>query len=246
MIQFNRAKSKPKGAADQRLYAIGDVHGCLIEMVELLKKIEADHNSRVVKKCSIVFLGDLIDRGPSSKQVIDYLINYKPSFADIYVIIGNHEEMFLRAMGDESRLIPQWLKYGGNSCVKSYEIDIEDLQDLAPEKMRERILEKIPDTHFDFFDNLLESIQFGDYYLVHAGVDPAKKISNQNTHDMRWIREPFLSYKKALECVIVHGHTIEDTVTLRKHRIGVDTGAHKTGILSAVRLEDEDVSILST
>ena len=106
---------------------------------------------------------------------------------------------------------------------------------------------RVPASHIELLDKCVESIRFGSYLLVHAGVDPDTPLDEQDGRKMRWIREPFLSHSKPLDCMIVHGHTISDDVVRLPHRIGVDTGAYQDGgKLSAIRIEDEEVEVIST
>lgn len=244
--------SKKKGAAREwsgspgkRLYAIGDVHGCFDEMVRLLMLIENDHKSRPAKDCIIVFLGDLIDRGPHSSRVVEYLIKTPPRFASVYCLLGNHEEMFLRILKGEADLIEDWLAYGGRECVESYGLTAEQMLGQSNDAIQMMIRKRVPKAHIEFLAGCIESISFGDYLLVHAGIDPEKPIDEQDARQMRWIREPFLSHDKPLDMKVVHGHTITPDVEHLVHRIGVDTGAYAGGKLSAVRIEGTEVEVIS-
>lgn len=246
---FGSKRKKPEsewvGSPGKRLYAIGDVHGCFDEMIRLLDQIERDHQSRPSKECIIVFLGDLIDRGPNSREVLDYLIKSPPNFARIFWLIGNHEEMFLRILRGESELIESWMVYGGRECVESYGLTSEQMIGQTDDALQVMIRKRVPKSHIDFLARGVESIRFGDYLLVHAGVDPEKPVTDQDPRQMRWIREPFLSHDKPLGLMVVHGHTISDHVEVLPHRIGVDTGAYRGGALSAVRIEDNEVQPIS-
>jgi len=230
----------------QRLYAIGDVHGCFAQMVTLLEYIRVDNAQRSKKDCIIVFLGDLIDRGPNSRMVFDYLINKGPDFARVEYLMGNHEEMYLRILRGADELLPRWLKYGGSECIESYGLKPEDYTGHATSVILDIFASEVPQAHIDFVKGFKESFTFGDYFLVHAGVNPQKPIEKQKPEDMRWIREPFLNWKKPLSHRVVHGHTIENNIALHPHRIGVDTGVYESGILSAVRLEDKELGLINS
>lgn len=236
----------PSGSPGKRLYAIGDVHGCYKEMCTLLELIEQDNTALEPKECIIVFLGDLIDRGPASQQVIEHLIVSPPKFASTYHIVGNHEEMFLRALLDEPTLIPQWLSYGGGSFVESYGLDPDSLKGLDPAFMQVVLKKYIPKEHIEFMQSMLECINFGDYFLVHAGVDPSLGRDEQDPRQLRWMREPFLSYDKPLGYMVVHGHTIIEHPIINVNRVSVDTGCYKTGVLTAAVIEDQKIRTLST
>lgn len=246
---FGSKKKKPdtvwRGSPGKRLYAIGDVHGCFDEMINLLVAIEEDHRSRPEKECVIVFLGDLIDRGPHSSRVVEFLIKSPPRFAKVFCLMGNHEEMFLRILRGEAGLIESWMAYGGRECVESYGVDPEQMIALTDDAIQVMIRKRVPQSHIDFLSQCVESIRFGDYLLVHAGVDPERPVLDQDPRQLRWIREPFLSHDKPLGLMVVHGHTVSDVVELMPHRIGVDTGAYRGGKLSAVRIEDDEVQAIS-
>ncbi|WP_114952884.1 metallophosphoesterase family protein [Sphingosinicella terrae] len=241
-----RQRPAPRGKEGARLYAIGDVHGCLDLLDSLLAKIEADAASREVRKTYIVFLGDLIDRGPASAGVLDRLRTYRPEGATPIFLAGNHEEIFQRIVGGESDILADWLKFGGSECLESYGLDPAELGRIAPGEAVERIRSKVPQEHVDFIDGFADTFRFGDYLLVHAGIRPGLELHEQEQFDLRWIREPFLSFEDEHGLVVVHGHTIVDQVDERPNRIGLDTGAYRTGVLTALVIEDDARWYLST
>jgi len=244
---FKKKKREIRAPEGKRLYAIGDVHGCFNEMISLIEFIKKDNASRENKECIIVFLGDLIDRGPDSRKVLQYLLDKNIDFASVHCLLGNHEEMFLNILErDDDDYIPKWLVYGGASCVKSYGLDPDDFAGQSAATMQHMIKKNVPKTHINFVKSFVNNIAFGDYILVHAGVNPKRPLDKQSEREMRWIREPFLSWNKSLDYVVIHGHTIEKEVTKFNHRIGVDTGVYESGILSAVRLEDRQVGLLDS
>lgn len=251
MLRFKHKKSHSvyKGSPNKRLYAIGDVHGCYTQMRKLLALIEADFhqaNEKKNRESVIVFLGDLIDRGPNSKDVLEYLISSPPRFAKTYCLKGNHEEMLLKVLRDDPALIPQWLVYGGASCVESYRIDSQKLSTLEPDDMQIILRKYIPASHLNFIDDMHDCINFGDFFLVHAGVDIELSRDEQNPSTMRWIREPFLKSKKDLGYRVVHGHTITPKPDITINRIGIDTGCYDSGVLTALVIEDETLRYIST
>lgn len=239
--------SPPRGREGKRLYAIGDVHGCLAELTQLMAMISQDHASRPPKDCHVVFLGDLIDRGPGSRDVIAYLRREVPRFARFHFVRGNHEEMMIRALSGEPALIPGWLQHGGLACALSYGVDPGDLmRDSDPSRLEQILRACIPREDVAFLDRSVDMIRFGDYALVHAGVRPGIALDAQTARDLRWIRGEFLDSDQEHGAVIVHGHTIREDVERRHNRIGLDTGAYLTGRLTALRLEGEERAILST
>ena len=133
---------------------------------------------------------------------------------------------------------------GGDTTAESYGVDIAYVQTLGEEALEHALLSAIPNSHIRFMSKFLDSVEFGDYLLVHAGVRPGLSIAEQSSTDMRWIRREFLDSEADHGKVVVHGHTVEEEIIRRPNRIGLDTGAYKTGILSAVRLEDEAVETI--
>jgi serine/threonine protein phosphatase 1 len=244
--KISRKDRWPCGPPGKRLYAIGDVHGCLSELVCLLERIERDHVGRPAKECHIVFLGDLIDRGPDSCGVVRLARQGLPAFAKAHFIRGNHEEMLVRGLSGEPGLIPAWLAHGGRSCAVSYGIDPSRLHDSDPGRLEHLLLSHIPADDIAFLAGCVDSVRFGDYLLVHAGIRPGVPLAEQKGHDLRWIRADFLESQVPHEAMIVHGHTISDGIVTRPNRIGIDTGAYQSGCLSALRIEEDETSILDT
>lgn len=240
------AKSAPpKGPPGKRCYVIGDIHGCADELSALLQEIRSDIEARPKKPTAIVSLGDLIDRGPNSRGVIECLMSLNIAGASIHVIAGNHEEMLLTGVKEDPSVLPGWLRHGGYSFCESYGINAEVLMGADDETIRTMILRAVPDEHIRFLENLVERVRFGDYLLVHAGINPEHSLDMQHPRDLRWIRDGFLNSNKNFGVVVVHGHTVSEEVEFHHNRIGVDTGAYRTGRLSAIRLEDDERSVIS-
>lgn len=239
-------KSLPQGIPNQRVYAIGDIHGCLKEARELLQRIKTDNDYRGECKTYLIFLGDVVDRGPDTRGVVELLMDFPYSFAQPLFIMGNHEEIMVRALSGEPELLPDWLEYGGLSCAESYGVPQSQLLGFDVDTIEFVLKSAIPQSHIEFLREFLESIQFGDFLFTHAGIRPGVPIDQQNSRDLRWIREPFLNHRGDHGVVVVHGHTISDQVDVKRNRIGVDTGAYKTGRLTAICIEESQVSYLST
>ena len=228
------ARATPKG---HRAYVIGDVHGCLDQLDRLLARIEREIDERPKKRTSIVFLGDLIDRGPASAQVVERLRTY--AFRDVatHFVMGNHEEVMLRVLAGETSLLPSWLRFGGEETLQSYGVDPAALAGKKPQETVDILRSAVPAEHVDFLDSFADSISFGGYLFVHAGIRPGIDLSEQDRNDLRWIREPFLDDPTDHGFVVVHGHTITNSVEVTPNRIGIDTGAFCTGTLTALGIE---------
>ncbi len=220
-----------------RVYAIGDIHGSLDQLKQLLGKIEQEASgvSASVRK---IFLGDYIDRGLYSKQLIDYLIDWASKEKEPPVfLLGNHEQVMrsLLQRADQG-LLQSWFNFGGRETLMSYGISPMILSS-NPDGIFSAMKEKVPQSHIDFFDRLQVSISFGDYFFCHAGVRPGIELGKQNEQDLIWIRYEFLDHKNSFGKIVVHGHTISNEVEFRPNRIGIDTGAYATGCLTALGLE---------
>ncbi len=234
-----------RGKTGARAYAIGDIHGRLDLLQPLLAKIAEDARARPHKKTYVVFLGDLIDRGPDSAGVVEWLRGYKPDFATPIFLAGNHEEVMLRVLGGEPDILRDWLKFGGAECLASYGVDAAALTRMEPDKAVELLRTKVPSAHIEFLEGFADTFRFGDYLFVHAGIRPGIPLEEQDQFDLRWIREPFLSGTHEHGPIVVHGHTIVTEVEERAHRICIDTGAYHSGILTAVGVEDDQRWYLS-
>ena len=242
-ISSTRSFAGPSG---KRLYAIGDVHGRLDLVDELLGRIEDDIAERPVETAAVVFLGDLIDRGPDSAGVVERLQTLRHYPAKTLFLLGNHEEFLLRALAGEPGIAHDWLGFGGDACAESYGIAPSALQAMDERRIAEVLHAAIPVAHVEFLKTFGDTFAFGDYLLVHAGIRPGVPIEQQQPRDLRWIRQPFLSDAHDHGCMVIHGHTISDGVDQRSNRIGIDTGAYRTGILTAAVIEDADVHFLAT
>lgn len=240
------APSAWRGASDARAYAIGDVHGRLDLLNDLLEQIETDLARRPVPRAFIVFLGDLIDRGPQSCEVIERLASYRHPLAKCVVLMGNHEEILLRVLAAEPGLLSDWMRFGGAECVASYGVDPVRLARLGERAGAELLREHISARHVEFVESFGDTFKFGDYLFVHAGIRPGVAMEDQAQHDLRWIRGPFLNDVKAHGCLVVHGHTIVEAVEERSNRIAIDTGAVYSGILTALVVEGAERHYLAT
>ncbi|HEX2762683.1 MAG TPA: metallophosphoesterase family protein [Allosphingosinicella sp.] len=241
LFRSHRAEPDPfAGPRGSRAYAIGDVHGRLDLMLELLDRIEADNRARGPARTYVIFLGDLVDRGPDSKGVIDHLLTRPPSFARTVFLAGNHEEAFTRVLDGETAVVPGWLTYGGRECAQSYGINSAWLLAAPPDAIISEVRRAVPKSHVDFLRGLHDTFKFGDYLFVHAGIRPGVPVEDQLPGDLRWIREGFLDDETDHGVMVVHGHTIVEEVEERPNRIGIDTGAYRSGVLTALAVEGRE------
>lgn len=237
---------QPVGAKGYRAYVVGDVHGRLDLLKELLAKIHTELDRHPPARCLLVFVGDLIDRGPNSAQVIERLRTYNRRGVQPVFLLGNHEEVLLRILRGEAGLITKWRWFGGSECLQSYGINPDVVAGSSDEEALEIIRAAIPPSHVAFLESFADSCRFGDYLFVHAGIRPGVDFDQQTQSDLRWIREPFLNDGSDHGFVVVHGHTISNSVEQRPNRIGIDTGAYKTGVLTALAIEGADRWLLDT
>ena len=242
---FSR-ETGPSGPKGRRAYVVGDIHGCLDLLDRLLAKIEQEIAEDPKAKASIIFLGDIVDRGPSSAQVVERLRTYSHPRASAHFIMGNHEEVMLRVLSGDGDILPNWLKFGGKETLASYGVEARAIRKLDGEDLAKALREYVPESHRRFLASFADSISFGDYVFVHAGVRPGIDLAEQSQFDLRWIREPFLSDVTERGFVVVHGHTISNVVDVTPNRIGVDTGAYSTGILSALAIEQSRKWLIQT
>ena len=222
----------------RRVYAIGDIHGRLDLLAPLADAIDRDDQASEKAETTIILLGDLVDRGPDSRGVLEFARQWQ-QLCDVRILLGNHEEMFLNAFYEKG-VFRGFLRFGGVQTLASYGLDAEQMIDMDFPEIKHRLTRAVPKTDRMFVHSFEDKIHIGDYLFVHAGIHPKVPLDQQEDHDLRWIREPFLSHKGDLGCVVVHGHTVTAQPELCDHRIGIDTGAWESGLLTALRLEGTD------
>ena len=227
-------KPLPSVPEGERYYVIGDIHGRCDLFEALVQAIEHDEKD-CEDKSTIILLGDLVDRGPDSAGVIAIaraLENQRP----MRFLAGNHEEMFLESFEDR-KVLRHFVKHGGRETIMSYGLTRKQYDALELAELQDEMRRLVPQEHRDFLAGFEDMVVIGDFVFVHAGIDPARPIEDQSGKDLRWIRERFLNNVGPLSHVVVHGHTIFEDVQDKGHRIGIDTGAFRTGILTALVLE---------
>ncbi|HEV7234195.1 MAG TPA: metallophosphoesterase, partial [Sphingorhabdus sp.] len=213
----------------------------------LLAKIDVDDKSRGPADTQIIFLGDLMDRGPDSAGVIDTAMALRDAGRKVRFLMGNHEEVFVRACRkNDPKVTRFFLRIGGEATVLSYPITRAEYVTLDMEQLSARLASLVPLEHLEFIEGFEDQIVIGDYAFVHAGIRPGVSLAEQKPSDLRWIREDFVEQRGDLEKVIVYGHTIYDDIEERGSRIGIDTGAYASDKLTALALEGGERWYLQT
>ncbi len=231
---------------DIRVYAIGDIHGRSDLLANLHERIR-DHarNAPPILRKFIVYLGDYVDRGPGSREVIDMLAGQPLAGFEAVYLKGNHDYV-MQAFLQDAEIGPDWLRFGGDAALRSYGVKPPSSSRDELLKAQKALAEAMPRTHREFFENLQLYSVIGDYAFVHAGIRPGTRIDAQAVDDFLWIRDPFLKSRKDHGFTIVHGHTISDVPDVRSNRIGIDTGAYASNVLTCLVLEENRRSFLST
>lgn len=230
---------------DCRIYCIGDIHGRFDLLLQLHAKIRSDvaNYNHAVK---IIYVGDYIDRGYESKKVIDYLLSDPFSGFESIFLMGNHERVLLDFLR-EPEAGSAWFSFGGLATLASYGVKISGIPSSAQlHELSRAFKEALAPAHLSFYQHLLPFYQQGAYYFAHAGVRPGVNLKHQKPEDLLWIRDKFLGSHKFHGKIIVHGHSVADKAVVLHNRIGVDTGAYASDILSCVVLEGMEQRIIST
>lgn len=231
-----------------RVYAIGDIHGRadLLRQMHRLIMTDAQAAGPGLRKL-VVYLGDYVDRGLQSREVIDILLDEAlPGFESVH-LRGNHDHELL-AFLEDPLASAAWLRYGGDATIYSYGVR---LPTEAPAEdrlamLRDRLQEALPARHYAFFASLPLTYEIGDYLFVHAGIDPDKPLDRQTPTDLLWIRDAFLEAEDDFGKIVVHGHSVTEDPEVRENRIGIDTGACYTNALSCLVLQGDRHRFLST
>lgn len=229
------------------VYAVGDIHGRSDLLKVMIAALRGDA-ARLDRKPLIILMGDYIDRGTDSRGVIDEILalNAEP-WCDVECLMGNHEYALLRFL-HQPDYGNFWFRHGGLATLKSYGVTAPSAGPWEMDVLvqaRDDLISALPRLHMRFLVCLHLSYQVDDYLFVHAGVRPGILLSLQMPEDLLWIREPFLAAARPADKVIVHGHTIHRRVVNKRWRIGVDTGAYASGLLSAICLDGTKRRVLS-
>lgn len=244
-IPKRRFAASPAAAKGERVYAIGDIHGCFDLFEELIEEIARDHQDRPAAQSRLIILGDFIDRAPGSREIIRTLMRATNQSSHLCVLLGNHEAALLDSIAGDPQAQRMWLEFGGLATLDSFGIDPprpeEDSYVFA-----DRLMRGVTPEVVEWLRDLPFWTRSGDFYFCHAGVRPGVSLKRQAGEDLLWIRDEFTSSPRFHGAVVVHGHSIVERVEIHANRISVDTGAYRTGVMSAVGLEGSRVWTIST
>lgn len=238
-------KAKPRIPERKRIYAVGDVHGRADLLAALFDQIDDDLRARPIAEPLEVFLGDYIDRGPSSRSVLDLLIARRKEH-QLVLLMGNHELYASEVLNDPSVLL-EWIKIGAVPTLLSYGVRPPGSANPHPQSLMEAAMafrRALPDSHRHFLRSLALSFACGDFFFTHAGVRPGIPLQRQTQEDLLWIRDEFLLHEGDFGGFIVHGHTPTKEPDTRQNRINIDTGAYATGRLTCLVLEADQMTFL--
>ncbi len=234
---------------DTVIYAIGDIHGRLDLLAAIHDRIETDARQRAARRRLVVYLGDYVSRGEDSRRVVDRVREWLPDGFGRIALKGNHEDLLVRFVDGEIDAGRHWFDYGGLDTLAHYGVAIGDRHardDASVAILRDRFAAALPHSHLGFFRSLPVSYRAGDYFFVHGGVRPRVPLDEQSNHDCMWIRKAFLDSDDDHGAVVVHGHSISEKPVVRHNRIGIDTGAYRSGVLTCLVLDGTCREFLQT
>ena len=232
----------------QRIYAIGDIHGRADLLNEIRAQILEDYAATGDGlAATVVYLGDYIDRGTESREVVELLLSQPLAGLTSVFLKGNHEEALLRFL-EQPAIGPQWFGFGGEATVMSYGVAAARNQNNETRfaDISAELRERLPSAHKAFLEALTLQFRAGDYLFVHAGIRPGCPLEDQDSDDLLWIRGEFLNSSEDHGVMVVHGHTPTARPDVRRNRIGIDTGAFASGTLTCLVLEGAGRRFLTT
>ena len=224
-----------------RIYVVGDIHGRADLLAQLHQQVARDAAAAPPNvRCRVVYLGDYVDRGPDSSAVLDILTAPPALPLEQVFLRGNHDDLMLRYL-DDPLIGADWMSVGGEATLLSYGVRVDPRLPVGRRHVlaSDELSARLPPEHRTFLETLELMHVSGGYVFVHAGIRPGVPLDAQKASDLMWIREPFLAGRGASGCVVVHGHSMSAAPVMRRHRIGIDTGAFATGRLTCLVLERE-------
>jgi diadenosine tetraphosphatase ApaH/serine/threonine PP2A family protein phosphatase len=238
-----RAKRRPRVPDGVRIYSIGDIHGRADLLADVLERIDTDLAKNPIPHGIEIYLGDYIDRGPASREVLDRLVARKRTHRTVF-LKGNHET-FITDFVTNPPILEDWQRLGGLETLMSYGI-VPPINANADVQLQlaAALDRSLPESHRQFLCDLKTSYTCGDFFFVHAGVRPGISLKKQREEDLLWIRRDFLTCEDDFGKIVVHGHTPVPQPDVRPNRINIDTGAYATGRLTCLVLEDDEMRLI--
>lgn len=231
----------------RRVYAVGDIHGRIDLLRRLNARILVDAEVAQADSCIVIYLGDYVDRGDHSREVVESLIEDPIPNFECISLLGNHEAFLLEFL-DNPGHGNSWVFNGGDTTLRNYGVEVGDPEFHTGgwEWLRDRFAECLPKSHLEFLRSLPLMHDEGDYLFVHAGIRPGVPLQEQVREDLLWIREGFLDCEDDLGRVVVHGHTPTKEIQVKSNRIGIDTKAWMSDTLTCVVLHDREQAFIQT
>lgn len=246
MEQPQRARISLSAQDYAAIYALSDIHGCYDALIEAEKRIVEDASAIPGRKL-LMFLGDYVDRGPRSSDVLQHLCEPPPAGFDRYVLLGNHDDVFLKFLDDPGNN-SDWLSFGAGPTLASYGVDAKHLLQQEGKSIKEFgeiVRQAIPQAHIALLRSLPVAVTVGSIIFVHAGIRPGIPLTEQTDEELIWIREPFLFEGPRLPVLVVHGHTPGPRPDFGIGRIGIDTAVSMGGDLTVLKIADNRQTILT-
>ena len=248
-FRFKRLRvtsGKPRGPLDQLVCAVGDIHGQLNCLERLVGRIEGKIHRSGSSQEQIVFLGDYVDRGLEVRKVLDFLIELQARRNCVF-LRGNHEQILLDFLSNPDAG-EEWIRFGGLETLAAYGVGFNLLRgtDIDWLRVHDQFCSSFPEKHREFLESTILCYSAGDFFFAHAGIDPARSFSDQSAHDLLCVRGKFLNNKDLREKIVIHGHSHVTKPEIRRNRIGIDTGAYATNVLSAVLIWNQNISFIES
>ncbi|MDE1994769.1 MAG: serine/threonine protein phosphatase [Rhizobiaceae bacterium] len=245
MTSFRRPRIELAPEDYDVIYALSDIHGCYQAMVQAEQRIVRDASTIPGRKL-LLFLGDYVDRGPNSAEVLSHLCAPPPDGFERHMLCGNHDDVFLKFLIDPEANT-HWLEFGALPTIQSYGVDIDRLLDDGATVLdvRDALKQAMPRDHVELLFSLSVAVSVGDILFVHAGIRPRIALAQQTDEDLMWIREPFLIDGPQLPLLVVHGHTPAKYPDFGNGHIGIDTAVSMGGSLTVLKIEGDRKTIFT-